>query len=281
MKKSLFEKTVILLIGIALFSGLQLKLDELKLKTVPKEPIYLPSGKYLKAIALGNNTVMADLLYLWSIQHYSIYTIKEHRFRYLEHVYNMITDLDPHYLDPYLIGALIMAKEGGFYQMAFRLLEKGMKNNPDAWILPVDAGFYAFQDLKDYELALYYFKKAAEIKGSPPFIKRLIAGIYERKNENQTALAFWTEIYRTAKEDWVKTIAYNHIYDLKIKIDLEQLRVAIELFKDQKKRLPRSLRELIKAGFLYQLPKDPEGNNYLYNPRTGEVKSRTPFRLKR
>jgi hypothetical protein len=281
MKRSFIEKSTIILLGLLLFSGLQLRIDELKLKAAPREPIYLPSGKYLKAIAIGNTTLMADILYLWSIQYYDIYTVKEHRFRYLEHVYDMITDLDPGYLDPYLVGALIMAREGGFYQMAFRLLEKGMKNNPDAWILPVDAGFYAFQDLKDYELALYYFRKAAAIKGAPEFINRLIAGIYEQKNENQTALAFWLEIYETAEEDWVKAIAYNHIYDLKIKIDVEQLKVAVELFKDRNKRFPRSLRELVKAGFLYQLPKDPEGNYYLYDRITGEVKPRTPFRLKR
>ena len=73
--------------------------------------LYLPSGKYLKVAALGFDGLLADLLYLWSIQFYGSYDIKD-RYTYLERIYDqVITELDPHYLDPYLVGALIMTAE--------------------------------------------------------------------------------------------------------------------------------------------------------------------------
>ena len=73
--------------------------------------LYLPSGKYLKVAALGFDGLLADLLYLWSIQYYGNYDIKD-RYTYLERIYDqVITELDPHYLDPYLVGALIMTAE--------------------------------------------------------------------------------------------------------------------------------------------------------------------------
>src|SRR5258705_368740 len=69
--------------------------------------LYLPSGKYLKTMALGFDGLLADVLYLWSIQYYGNYDIRD-RYTFLEQIYDqVITELDPHYLDPYLVGALI------------------------------------------------------------------------------------------------------------------------------------------------------------------------------
>ena len=69
--------------------------------------LYLPSGKYLKALAPGYPEILADFIYLWSIQFYSSYH-RDDRYEYLQHIYaNVITELDPHYQDPYLVGAMI------------------------------------------------------------------------------------------------------------------------------------------------------------------------------
>src|SRR5258706_735013 len=103
--------------------------------------LYLPSGRYLKVMALGYDTLLADALYLWSIQYYSNYDIKD-RYQNLSHIYeDVITELDPHFLDPYLTGALIMTSEARQPSMALRLLDKGVRANPDQWIVPFEAGF--------------------------------------------------------------------------------------------------------------------------------------------
>src|SRR5436309_15112867 len=92
--------------------------------------LYLPSGKFLKVMALGFDGLLADVLYLWSIPYYGNYDIKD-RFEYLERIYEqLITELDPHYLDPYLVGALIMTAEARKPEMALKLLDKGVRANP-------------------------------------------------------------------------------------------------------------------------------------------------------
>ncbi|HZE88241.1 MAG TPA: hypothetical protein VE404_01770, partial [Verrucomicrobiae bacterium] len=48
--------------------------------------LYLPSGKYLRAIAPGYRELLADVVYLWSIQYYSSYDAGD-RYKYLDHVY--------------------------------------------------------------------------------------------------------------------------------------------------------------------------------------------------
>src|SRR6267143_989568 len=55
--------------------------------------LYLPAGKYMKVMALGFDGLLADLIYLWSIQYYGNYDIQD-RYDYLEHIYDeVITEL--------------------------------------------------------------------------------------------------------------------------------------------------------------------------------------------
>src|SRR2546426_8995925 len=57
--------------------------------------LYLPSGEVLKAVALGFDGLLADVLYLWSVPYFGQYDIKE-RFYYLEGIFEQgITQLDP------------------------------------------------------------------------------------------------------------------------------------------------------------------------------------------
>ena len=258
---------------------LQIRLDQIKQAEPYHDPLLLPSGKYLKLLALGHESFLADIIYLWSIQHYSVYE-RNHRFKYLEHTFDVITDLDPQYIDPYLIGALTMAREGGDYARAFKLLDKGIKNNPEAWIIPLEAGFYAFTDLKDYNRALYYFQMAADVHNSPQGIERIIAGIFERKEDLEAALEFWIKIYNSAEEEWVRAISYNHIFDLRIELDIKTIKNALKQYKKNRGRLPDSLDALVHVGLLQGLPTDPDGKSYLYDSISGEVRSSSPYKLR-
>jgi tetratricopeptide (TPR) repeat protein len=235
--------------------------------------LYLPSGRYLRAIAPGYREVMADAIYLWSIQYYANYR-RDERAKYLEHIYaGVITELDPRYQDPYVIGAMIMALEAHDVEMALRLLDKGMEANPGNWLFPLEAGFYCYDMLGDYERAARYFERAMRIPGVHPAIRRLHASMFEKLGDARTSLAYWLEIYRTAEDDYVRNVAYRHSHDLRIRVDLEDLRAGVSAFEARFSRKPPSLEALVGAGILNRLPEDPEGNPYLYNRSSGEVRS--------
>ena len=106
-----------------------------------KDLLYMPNGKYLKAISLGHAPLLADFVYLWAIQYYSDYTQAD-RYRYVEHVFgDVIAELDPGYIDPYWLGAVILTTEGKDEEAGLRLLDRGFEKNPSAWILPFLAGW--------------------------------------------------------------------------------------------------------------------------------------------
>ena len=115
---------------------------------------------------------MADLIYLWSIQYFSNQAVWN-RFEHLVHVISIIAELDPQYLDPYEIGALIAVHEARDLSMAYTILDLGLKNNPEQWIFPLQAGHYAQMYAKDFKTAQKYYEKTMEIPGAPAIAKRL------------------------------------------------------------------------------------------------------------
>lgn len=231
--------------------------------------LYLPSGRYLRVASLGFDELLADALYLWSIQYYSNYAIAD-RYVYLERIYkDVITELDPRFLDPYLIGSMIMNAEAHEPEMALRLLDRGIEKNPDQWILPFEAGFLCYQTLKDYPRAAAYFEQALAIPGVPPIVQRFKAEMARRGGDIRASLQEWAAIHDAATDDYVRTIAWNHVHDLRVQIDLEDLTVAVEAYRARFGHAPASLARIVDAGGLQALPRDPEGHAYLYDPRTG------------
>jgi len=88
--------TAMALVSLVIFMGLKLKLDQIPRQKVPGSSIiYLPSGKYLKYATFGYSSMLADLIYIWAIQYYCNYNIPD-RFQYLEHIFSIISVLDPH-----------------------------------------------------------------------------------------------------------------------------------------------------------------------------------------
>jgi tetratricopeptide (TPR) repeat protein len=236
--------------------------------------LYLPSGRYLKAASLGFDAILADVLYLWSIQYYSNYRIED-RYSYLEHIYrDVITELDPRYVDPYLVGALIMTAEARQPEMALRLLDKGIERNPGDWILPFEAGYVCYRELRDYARAARYFEIALRSPLVHPAVRRFHAATYSRAGDARASLREWASIGETTDDPYVRAIAWNHVHDLHVEVDLEALNAAIARFVAERGRKPARLEDLVSGGLLAALPADPEGGSYAYDHARGEASYR-------
>jgi len=173
-----------------------------------KQLLYLPTPEILKLASLGNQGLMADLLFIWSIQYYSQFAVDE-KFLYLETVFDLVTDLDPRYFDAYRIGALIMTLQrfgdpAQHKAAIVRLYDKGLRNMPESWELAEVAAWDAHLVLNDQELAVRWMKAAAERPGAPPEVKR----VYGRWRDNihgwtvEDSIAYWEGIVAEATARW-------------------------------------------------------------------------------
>ena len=238
-----------------------------------KDLLYMPNGKYLKAISLGHAPLLADFVYLWAIQYYSDYNQVD-RYRYVEHVFGeVIAELDPGYIDPYWLGALILTTEGKDEEAGLRLLDRGFEKNPSEWILPFLAGWEC-ERFGQFDRAAVYFDRAAKAPGAPPDLFRLKAGMTARTGNLKEAIARWQDVLDDPRNnDEARAIAARQIRTLSVRADVQDLDAAIATYRLRNGRPPRSLEDLVRTGILKALPADPDGNAYAYDPSGGTVSS--------
>jgi tetratricopeptide (TPR) repeat protein len=268
-----------LMAAAAAFAALKVRTDKVAREKLPGSSIiYIPSGKFLKYATFGYRTLAADAIYLWAIQYYSTPTIDD-RFDHLDHIFAIINELDPRYQDPYEVGALIAVQEARNPAAAFSILDRGAANNPDQWVYPFNAGHVALMTLKDYPLAEKYFEQCLKIPGAPEFVERLRANAIFKKGDLRTSWETWLEIFKKAPDERTKKIASNHLYNVKAAIDAAAIEDAAAKYRERFGRPPADLETLLRTGFLREVPKDMDGQDYIYDPATGKVKTVTsPWR---
>jgi tetratricopeptide (TPR) repeat protein len=269
-----WSTALVLALAIALTGVSGGRLEGMAARRVGDERLlYLPNGAYLKLASLGQAAVLADLIYLWAIQYYSNYE-RQDRFQYVDHVFgNVITELDPQYVDAYWIGALILTIEAHDLEAGVALLDRGLENNPQNWVLRVVAGWECHA-AGQFERAAGYFCEAAAQPTAPAAAGRLCAGMHRLAGDERQALAIWLSIFEDPASDATTlAIAERQLRDLRVLIDIKQLTTTIEGFRNRNARYPESLDELQRRGYIDEVPLDPDGNPYAYDARTGEVSS--------
>jgi hypothetical protein len=255
------------LLGLTISSEYRLR-SMARADPLGRELLYLPSVDMLKLLSLGNEGLMADVVFLWSIQYYSEFQPRD-KFLYLETVYDIITDLDPLYFDAYRVGALIMSIERhgepeDRNARVARIYDKGLANMPDEWELAEVAAWDAFLQLKDHEMALRYARIGAEIPGAPHRMKR-IYGRWSEKAQVWTvedSIAYWEEALAEAVRWPDIVLSKNHLYDAYAQLHAGQLDPLLAAYRDRSGACADDWRPLIDAGWLTSVPTDYVGNPY-------------------
>ncbi len=255
------------LLAVVVVSEINLRAIE-RVDPLGRRLLYLPSHEMLQLLSLGNDGLMADLLFLWSIQYYSTYRPDE-KFLYLETVYNLITDLDPLYFDAYRIGALIMmldryANPKVQKKAIERLFDKGLANMPDNWELAEVAAWDAHLQLRDPEMALKFARIGSQRPGAPHRLKRVYGRWSEREGKWTVAdsIAYWEEVLAEATRWPEVVLSKNHLYDAYAKRDAAVLDPMLVEYRSRFGRCAEGWQELIDLGWLNAVPLDYVGNPY-------------------
>ncbi len=233
-----------------------------------KRVLYLPSDRALRLASLGNDGLVADLLYMWAIQYYSQFDFRE-KFLYLDTVFNLITDLDPRYKDPYRIGAMIMSLQkygdrADHKRAIVGLYEKGIAAMPEDWEIAEIAAWDAKLVMQDTELAVRWMGIAAERPEAPNTIKR----IYARWRDDihgwtiEDSISYWEEVVAEADTKVAKNLATSHLYDSYVTLHRHTLDPTLRSYYERSGRCPESWQEVVDAGLLAAVPVDSLGNPY-------------------
>lgn len=177
--------------------------------------LYLPSGKFLEQVSLGYNQIVADMIWHQAIQYYGGYRKELHDLVYFEGLIDLVTDLDPHFIFPYVFGAVVMSQDMGSFESGIQVLRKGMHHNPESWELPFEIGFLSFIDARDNDMAARYFDLSSRLPGAPDHTRRFAAFVYSKAGHDELSIRMWEELKESTDEPYMRELAERYLKKLR------------------------------------------------------------------
>ncbi len=241
--------------------------------------LYFSSPAALKSMALGYDSLLADLYWMRAIQYYGRRdeaARRPVRYKNLSALLDIVTSLDPMMLDVYRAGCIFLAEPdpvgAGQPQEAIRLLEKGISYHPEDWRLWLDKGFIYFWYLQDYQQAGRVWLEAAGLANSPAWMTNLAASSLSQGGAVETAKQLWQQQLESSTREDVRDNARNHLASIQVDEDLWTLEFFLAKYAEAHSVKASNLEDLVRAGFLKFVPSDPSGVPYEYDAATGDVR---------
>ncbi len=199
-------------------------------KVNPDAYLYLPSGNYLRTLSMGNPSFMGDLLMARALTYFGKhYYQRGYKYEWLYHLFDVLTDIDPHNKESYLMGARLLTSVD--VNLSNKLLEKGMSNHPDYWKIPELIGFNYFYHLKDSEKAAKYYEIASRLPGHPPYVPSLAGKFYSEIGRFEEAIKVLKNFYETTEDKRLKEDFAEQIEQLEQKIREKKERIPAKVVK--------------------------------------------------
>jgi hypothetical protein len=141
-----------------------------------RDSLYLPDSRYVKFVSLGYDYFVADFLWLRMIQSFAAGWSRPENKEQVRGYFDVITDLDPHYLDAYHFAIMALGEQktdkDEYDRMVLETVDKAALYNPRDYLIPYDGAFHAWYTMKNADLAKYYVHLTMKDPEHPTFIDR-------------------------------------------------------------------------------------------------------------
>jgi hypothetical protein len=237
--------------------------------------LYLRTPDEVRRLAPGFEGLMADLYWLRTVQYFGAQRAfgKDPHYDLLRPLIDITTGLDPRFELAYRYGAVFLSEVrpfgAGKPAEGIEVLEAGVRHLPQSWRLRWDLGSFYFVFMQDTHKAAEVLIEARRLPNAPYWLESL-AGKFLMGDDRDAARGIWRRQFETGEG----LMRENAAYHLEIIDALDQrdaIGALVARFREASGRLPRGLEELKERGLVTALPRDPSGEFFDYNEKTGDV----------
>lgn len=218
MKKYVFYLlTLSLALFVTFFS--RAKIDQANQTLQLSKSTFLPSPHTARLMSLGFDQILADFYWLQFVGYVGdLDNRKLDRYALADQYLDLITGLDPYFVQAYWFAAFTVGSDQHRPQRAAELLERGIQANPDNWYLPFIAGNNQFLYANNGLAAAKYYRMASKFPGAPDWLERQ-ANILETNTPLLIKQAYsWLNIFNSAEESMVKEHAREQCIRLWVQV---------------------------------------------------------------
>ena len=118
--------------------------------------LFLPlNASIMRLFSPADPLLLADILWMRTSYYFGKHLLTDRDYPYLFKMLDLITDLSPDWVYPYLFGAVILPSEAESVEDGFYMIDKGLLFHTDNWQLWFFKGFYLWQVKNDMECAFH------------------------------------------------------------------------------------------------------------------------------
>jgi len=223
----------------------------------PEDPFAAYEELYVKPetarrLSLGFNGVAADWYWLRSLQYVGRkvgayrgeFTLDDMRplgIRNLGALLEQSTALDPQFMAAYEFGAIVLPSIDP--AAAVRLVERGIRENPQEWRLYQHLGYIHWQAGRFHEASEAY-EAGARQPGAPAWMHVMAAQMNAEGGSRAVAREMYKRMYEGATDEQVKTLAVTRLAQLDSLEERDRIRRVLSDFRTRAGRCPADWREV-------------------------------------
>lgn len=247
-------------------------------ESAEREVLYLPNGTALELLSFAYRNALANILWFNTINYFGKHYATDQSYRWLFHMCDLVTTLDPRADHVFRFGGVILSWEGKVPEKSIELLTKAIRHFPEDWEFYYQRGFTYMYFLDDADRAREDFVRAAQLPNAHSVVVRLAAKKSLAMGDPDTALDFLGEAIRTASDDVTKGALLRRYREAQLESDIAKLNQALRLFEERAGEKAESLQSLVDAGIIPGLPKDPFGGEYYLEVEPSRmIRSTSPY----
>jgi hypothetical protein len=233
-----------------------------------EDVLFISSPQFVKRASLGYSGLLANIYWMRAVQYFGTKHSRDSmQYKALGPLLDITTTLDPNLTIAYEFGSTFLEQPppsgAGDTNAAIALIRKGIQSNPDDWHLYFTLGFIQYLGQHDYLAAAKTFEEGSKVPHANRLLKVLAAKMLTDAGSLSTARYMWRSVYEESSDKSLKENAELHLACLLVDEEVPQLEKVVAEYRRRSGNNPDSWRDLIAAGALRSVPRDPAGRPYV------------------
>ncbi|MCI5066077.1 hypothetical protein MRY87_10165 [bacterium] len=247
-----------------------------------REVLYLPDGTGLELLSFGYKNVLSNYLWFKTVSYFGKHYRSDRNFQWLQHMCNLITDLNPYAEHVFTFCGTMLAWEVEAPQAAYDIYTKAIESSPEQWNYYYLRGFTSMYFLEDSISAERDLQKASEFPDVPAFVVRLAASKMLLSDPRQ-AQVFLSEMIRETRDEHQRAALIDKLKEVTLEVQFQEIERRIEFFAEQQGRPPSGIDELQEYGLISNQREvtDPYGGRFYIDQESGEVRTTSKKKRKK